>query len=369
MNCREKLLELFNKACLLKYPDFKFDNKIKQSVEIIAKKAISQKAVYTVLITLAIYKLINPAQDIRYHQSHMPNGFSGRTIDTKFITPTLKEFGLPSMNESGWLTRSLEQPFPFTLDFQGKIRDIKVKQAFLFLVDIIQNNPQVAEDIVLYLLYLLVKEKKKNKIEIIKLSNPDKLQISEIIDMLSKHFFCNYHDSNGAKLPVIAFYAIYQSLIADIKRYQNCKLKELGFHTTCDATSKSSGDIEIYSNKGILQESLEIKFEREVDCNIVRVAKEKIIKYNPIRYYILSTMQIKDEDKEIINKIIEKLRDEHGCQLIINGVMSSLRYYLRLISSLDGFISAYSQLIEQDTELKPVHKEKWNEIIKQYNSL
>lgn len=368
MDYREKLLELFNKAYLLKSVDLNLNNQVKQSVEIIAQKAISQKAVYTVFVTLAIYKLLNPKQDIRYHQSHMPNGFSGRTIDTKYITPTLKELGLPSMNESGWLTRSLEQPFPFTLDFQGKIRNTKVKEAFLYLIDTIQKNPKITKNIMLYLLYLLIEEKKKNEVKIIKLSNPDKLQISEIIDMLSKHFFYNYHTSNGAKLPVIAFYAIYKSLLTDMKRYKNCKLKDLGFHTTCDATSKSSGDIEIYSDKSILKETLEIKFEKEIDCNIVRVAREKIIKYNPTRYYILSTKPIKSEDKEIIDKIVKDLRIKHGCQLIINGVIPSLKYYLRLISSLEFFMSTYSQLIEADNELKPIHKEKWNEIISQYNN-
>lgn len=368
MSYREKLLELFNKACLLKSFELNLDDKVKNAVEIIVKKAISQKAVYTVFVTLSVYKLLNPEQDIRYHQSHMPNGFSGRTIDTKFITPTLKELGLPSMNESGWLTRSLEQPFPFTLDFQGKIRDAKMKQAFLYLVDKIQKEPSIIENLMLYLLYLLILEQKKNKITITKLKNPDKLQIVDIIDMLSQHFFFDYHESNGAKLPVIAFYSIYLSLIEDVRRYEKCRLKELGFHTTCDARSKSSGDIEIYNDKNELEEALEIKFEKEIDCNMVRVAKEKIIKYNPIRYYILSTKNIKTEDESDIKNIIDDLRIQHGCQLILNGVIPSLKYYLRLVSSLECFISTYSKLVEKDTELKPIHKSKWNEIIRQYNN-
>lgn len=363
MNCREKLLELYNRACSLKLVDIKLDNKTTQYIEVIA-----QKAVYTVFVTLSVYKILNPKQDIRYHQSHQPNGFSGRTVDTKYITPTLMELGLPSMKESGWLTRSLEQPAPFTKDFQGNIRNKEVKEAFLFLVDKIQNEPKCTENVILYLLHLLIIEKKKNEIEIIKLKNPDKLQISDIIEMLEQHFFCNYHIHYGSKLPVIAFYSIYCALITDMKRYKNCKLKELGFHTACDATSKSSGDIEIYSDVGTLQEALEIKFEKEIDCNMVRIAREKIIKYNPTRYYILSTSQIKPEDKEIIDKIIRELKTKHGCQLILNGVIPSLKYYLRLISSLEFFIATYSKLVEVDKELKPIHKAKWNEILQQYNN-
>ncbi len=153
----------------------------------------------------------------------------------------------------------------------------------------------------------------------------------------------------------------------DIKRYENCHLKKLGYHTTCDTTSKSAGDIEIFDNKHLLKEALEIKFEKEIDSNMVRIAREKIIKYNPIRYYILSTEKIKDEDQEEIEKIINDVKVNHGCQIILNGVIPSLKYYLRLISSLGIFIKNYSHLIEIDKELKPIHKEKWNIIIKQYN--
>lgn len=102
-----------------------FQNKLKCSdnippeclacIKTIAEKSKSQKGVFTVLVTLLVYKYLHPEQDIRNHQSHMTDGFSGRSIDTKYITPTLKELNLPSMAESGWLTRSLEQPYPYTL--------------------------------------------------------------------------------------------------------------------------------------------------------------------------------------------------------------------------------------------------------------
>lgn len=367
MNHKEKLLELYKKACLLKSDDCNLDNELKNNIEIIAKKSISQKGVYTVLITLAVHKMLFPKQDIRYHQEKMKNGFSGRTIDTKFITPTLKSLNLPSMSESGWLTRSLEQPFPYTLDYRGNIRDLEVKKAFLFIIDRIQHCQEQIEGIVTYLLYKVIEETKKNTIKITKLSNPDKLQITDIVEMLSLHFFEHYHTYGGAKLPVIAFYAIYKSLLLDVKRYNNCELKTLGSHTTCDTTSKSAGDIEIFDKNHKLAEAVEIKFGKQIDCNMVRIAQEKILKYNPVRYYILSTENIIPDEKCEIDKIIQEIKQNHGCQLIINGIIPSLKYYLRLISSLEKFIQDYSDLIEQDKELKPIHKTAWNKIIAQYN--
>lgn len=41
---------------------------------------------------------------------------------------------------SGWLTRSLEQVHPYTLEYPGKILDRAVKEAFLQILHDIQEN-------------------------------------------------------------------------------------------------------------------------------------------------------------------------------------------------------------------------------------
>jgi DNA (cytosine-5)-methyltransferase 1 len=85
-----------------------------QELRIIAKNAEILKGVVGVTLTSIAYKVLNPSQDIRYHQDHMQNGYSGRTFDTKYVTPFLKEkFRHFAMAESAWLTRSLEQPHPY----------------------------------------------------------------------------------------------------------------------------------------------------------------------------------------------------------------------------------------------------------------
>ena len=43
----------------------------------------------------------------------------------------MKAVSFPAMAESGWLTRSLEQAHPYTLDYPGKITPKIVKEAFL----------------------------------------------------------------------------------------------------------------------------------------------------------------------------------------------------------------------------------------------
>ena len=94
----------------------------------------------------------------------------------------------------------------------------------------------------------------------------------------------------------------------------------------------------------------------------MRVAYEKIIRFNPKRYYILSCKDIKVAELQEINNIISQVRKEHGCQIIINGVIPTIQYYLRLIS-LEIFVINYSNLVGIDTEFQPVHKLEWNELI------
>jgi len=46
--------------------------------------------------------------------------------------------------------------------------------------------------------------------------------------------------------------------------------------------------------------------------------------------------------------------------------MPKLKYYLRLITSLDNFINKYAILIESDSEIQIDHKIKWNEILSKH---
>jgi DNA (cytosine-5)-methyltransferase 1 len=363
MTHKDKLKEIYTLSSSLL--DIKnIDTKTQDYIKSIGKNIKSQKGVFTVLITLLTHKIIDPEQDVRNHQSGMKGGFSGRSIDTQFITPTLKELGLPSMAESGWLTRSLEQPYPYTLGYNGKISNKIVKEAFLNILDIVEKNPKTATNILRLLLFEAIQVQKNSVVKIISLKDSEKLSIQTIHVSLSEHFYTKYKTSGGSKLPVLALFAVYKSLISEVGRYKSCTLAPLGSHTASDRTSKTAGDIEIFKQEKLF-EAIEVKLDKPIDANMVRIAIEKIKRYNPDRYYILS-YEIKETDKEIITKLIEEIKKKHGCQIIINGLLPTIKYYLRLINSLDDFIKNYSFFVEIDTELKKIHKEKWNELVEKY---
>lgn len=309
-----------------------------------------------------VYKIFEPKQDIRLHQSHMPNGFSGRSIDTKYITPLLKKLGLPSMSESGWLTRSLEQPFPYSLAYEGKISGKGVKVAFLNTLDAVEVENVSASEVLKVLLGLTWEMTIEHHISILPLNNPDELLISQVVDFLKAQFFHSYETQGGSKLPVLALHSMYICLLLELNRYQYCKLSDLGSHTASDRTSKTSGDIEVYKENALF-ESIEVKLDKPIDIHLLRIVKEKIYQYNPTRYYVLSCIGIKEDDLEEIQKMIQEVKEEHGCQIVVNGVLETLKYYLRLIQDNQQFITTYLNAIETDTELKKEHKSYTNALI------
>lgn len=338
-------------------------NDIKGYITNVGINCEKKKGLYTVLTTLLYYKYLHPEQDIRLHQDRFENGFSGRSFDTIYVTPVLKKLGLPAMAESGWLTRSLEQPYPYNLSYNGAIGVLK--NDFLQILDFVEKNPSKALNLLRLLLNTVDKVAKDNIVKINPLENPENITIEKIINALTEHFLAKYGTHNGAKLPVLAFHSIYLSLINELKRYDNCCLAPLSSLTACDKTNKASGDIEIFRD-GEVFESIEIKLDKKITAQILRVAESKIYSWNPHRYYILSVYGIDENDKDEINEIVFKVLNEHGCQIIINGLIPTIKYYLRLIANLDDFIKNYSQAVMDDKELQKIHKEKWVELLKKY---
>ena len=135
--------------------------------------------------------------------------------------------------------------------------------------------------------------------------------------------------------------------------------------TACDKTNKASGDIEIFKDEKLF-EAVEIKLDKKINAQIIRVVQEKIYKWNPQRYYVLSVLGIENSEKEEIDKIVNDVLEKHGCQIIINGLIPTIKYYLRLITDLNSFVTIYSKEVESDNELQKVHKEKWNQLLEKY---
>jgi len=357
----QKALTIINEKTLQEVFN-QLDDFEKSNLQIIIDNFERGKGVLTVLITSLTHKLHNPEQDIRLHQDNMNGGYSGRGIDTKYITPFMKGMGFPAMAESGWLTRSLEQNLPYDLKYPGKITPKELKSTFLNLLDMVQNQNRSPEKYLLVLFAELIEHREKKDID---LAKPTNLSISTIIDYLKQHFEYGYSSRGASRLPTLAIYAIYQCMIKELKRFESKLLMPLEEHTSSDKSLGRVGDIEIRDVEGKVFEAVEIKHGVPINPQLVKDAYEKF-KSHPIqRYYLLTTADEYIVDNENISKEISRILKIHGCQVIINGIYPSLKYYLRLLHSTYDFIDNYVENLQNDKSIKYEHKLKWNEIVSQ----
>ncbi|WP_111306833.1 hypothetical protein [Confluentibacter sediminis] len=343
------------------------DNKIKSDLpkaitkhlDVILSNSESSKGVLTVILTSLVYKTLNPAQDIRNHQTSIDNGYSGRTFDAKYITPFLKNVKFPSMAESGWLTRSLEQKVPYDKNYSGAIRPETLKTSFLETIDFVQKGKDL-DKCLSYLMQGLIIKRNNQEID---LAKPLNLPISTIIQLLTNHFNAKYIADGASRLPVLALFAAYECLMKEAKRFEGKTLLNIESHTSADTRSGRIGDIDIVDDKGKEFEAVEVKHGIQINAQLVKDAFEKFKTTQVNRYYLLSTADIDPSESKNIEEEIERIKNIHGCHVIANGLINSLKYYLRLLSETSEFISNYVNLIESDTALKYEHKKKWNEII------
>lgn len=347
--------------------DIKLSEMQKDFVKIIVDNEQNNKGVFTALVSSLTYKCLHPEQDIRYHKVDLPNGYSGRSFDTKYVTPFLKEKRfLGAMKESGWLTRSIEQLHPFTNDFPGRINKPDLKMAFLSIFDEIETDNVSAYEYLLAIFTQSIIEKQKRTIEVINpIDKESNIPIRNIIEMLHDHFYYKYSSRGASILPVIAFYSIYECMIKHFDRFKDMKLDELGSHNSCDSSSKETGDI-VIRNKltNEIYEVVEIKFDIKPTHLMVDYAYDKIkFNKNVQRYYILSTSKPDSDEMEKINKKIDDIYKEYGCQIIVNGIFDSLKYYLRLLTNSDEFLTYYSKNLQNNNELDYEHKISWNRIV------
>lgn len=359
------LEELYEKASKIDASEINIPIKIKKYIDDIVEFEEIAKGVFTCVISSFTYKILYPKQDVRYHKIDLPNGYSGRSFDTKYVTPFLKKHKFAgAMKESGWLTRSIEQDAPFTKDFPGKIQKEEVKNAFLELLDYSQTNSKKIYDCLLYLFCKsIVANKKRNIIVVNPVKKESDITISNIIDKLNKHFYFKYRTRGASILPVIAIYTIYECLITELKRFEDMYLEPLASHNSCDKSSGATGDIVVKrKNDDSIYEVVEVKFDIPIDAVMVNDAYKKISKTDVQRYYILSTVDIPSENIIDVAESIFKIRKEHGCQIIANGIFSTLKYYLRLLDNTDIFIDKYVNNLQENTELNSEHKKAWNEI-------
>ncbi len=362
-NEREWLELIYNQALDIYENDARLPalaNEDKHHLQTILEHQENRKGILAVLVTLLVKKLHTPSQDIRLHQAKFEGGFSGRTLDTKVVTPFLREKRFPHMSESGWLTRSLEQAHPYDREYPGSIRPPELKSAFLGLIHSAQERGWgLAEHFLLVLFVGLIGARDRNKNLV--LSRPVNLSVAEVVDKLKQH--CHATTPGASRLPVLAIYSILGILARETERYRDCEVLPLEAHTAADSRTRLVGDVNIVDANGALFEGYEIKHNVPITVGLIQTSFEKLQTTPVERFYILTTYS--QEDYGQFDSDIRRVARTHGCQLIVNGVDCTLAYYLRLINNTREFVNAYVTNLETDPAINFDLKESWNQIAAQ----
>lgn len=348
-------------------------------VETVVEKAESQKAVLAVLITSVVKKIETSTQDVRYHKKELPNGYSGRVFDTQHITPFIREkFQRFAMKGgSGWLTRSLEQAHPYTLEYPGRILDKAAKESFLQILHDIEENQVDPKKYLRAIFISLINLMARSQVNLslfeetsgdsTQPSQSDTITIENIVNLLKYHFSYNYRVSGASRLPVLAVFSAYEVLMS-IERYEGKILSPLKSHTTADTKSGGIGDIEVLDENEDFFEAVEIKHNIPISPDIVQGAYQKFAETSACRYYLLTTAEPNVDDPNTVDQLVRKIHRQHGCEVIVNGIIPSLKYYLRLLSNSKLFLDCYSKNLQSDfkqnTDIKEVHLRYWNELLR-----
>ncbi|WP_273828814.1 hypothetical protein [Pseudomonas sp. SBT1-2] len=349
---------LVNEECEPPEEFFRYEEQISKVRELSKIKHASRGAA----LTLLSYKVLHPEQDIRAHKEEYENGFSARAFDTKVTIPFLIEHSLPRNVETHWLTQTLS--FAPVLLRGVQLKTVP-KACGPLLVEVVNDanesqNPDLIYFMMVSIMIELILVRNKDKVV---MTRPKNLPIDSVKVLIFKHFNHKYKN-NAPRLPQLAIYAIYKCILDKMLRFEGQSLEPIQRMKSADRKAGTVGDI-VVSKDGSPIEAVEIKFGKPIAVVDVSEAIEKVRAESVSRYYLLSTEGVASEDVEIINKKKSEFLKQNGCEIIVNGVIDTIGYYLRLLPNTTEFLSDYVDLVESDEDTGYEHRISWNDICRE----
>lgn len=209
---------------------------------------------------------------------------------------------------------------------------------------------------VIAILFELIKIRNQQSVV---LTRPKDQPIEKVVKIIECHLGKRYR-SNAPRLPQLVIYAAYQCLVRSVGRYHGLQLQPLARMKSADRKAGTVGDI-VVTKDNLPVEAVEIKHGQQIGLIHVSEAIDKVRAQAVRRYYILSNRDINPSEHQQIEKAKTDFLHQNGCEIIINGVIDSLSYYLRLLPDTTEFIFAYTRLLEVDEDVSYEHRVHWNE--------
>lgn len=173
-----------------------------------------------------------------------------------------------------------------------------------------------------------------------------------------------FSTTDCATIPQLAVIAIYQCLIQETKRFQGKSIWPLEEVFSSRIREQRILDFEVLSPDGKLFERVVVHHRVPITLNLLKVSENAFRTKSPDRVYLLSTIGTPAGKMSKITLEAERIKSAHGFEVIVDGVLPTIEYYLRILDNTQGFIECYMNLLENDKSVKFEHKQRWNELIR-----
>jgi DNA (cytosine-5)-methyltransferase 1 len=311
-----------------------------------------------IALTLFAYKALEADQDIRSHMTGHPGGFNARGVDTEATIPFLAAHSLPRSVESHWMTRVFAVAGPLRTEMEIKTVPKAAGPLLAETVEAVNSLPgEFAAVAAVVVLAGMIEQRNQDRVE---LARPKLLTIEQIAGLLAGHFGRKY-EKNAPRLPQLAVYAAYECLAPSVDRYRGCVLAPLLRMKAADRKAGTVGDV-VVLQEDVPFEAVEVKHGEPIATIHTVEAIAKLETAAVGRYFILSTAGIATADEPEIADLVADFRKSNGCEIVTDGVIESIRYYLRLLDDPVEFVNRYAALVESDPDLGYEHRTAWNEI-------
>jgi len=104
--------------------------------------------------------------------------------------------------------------------------------------------------------------------------------------------------------------------------------------------------------------------------DLIQIALNKIQTSGIARFYLLTTREPNSDHPEQIQEIVDKIHKDFGIEIIMNGIVPSLKYYLRLLDDPSIFLGEYREILQADfaltTDIKLEHLQRWIDLTQKF---
>lgn len=365
----EKLNEAYERAELIEQaggkPNWRLSRRFIDALTVMSNSSSTASTAFTNVVTSLAIKSAHPELDIRYHQVQIGAPFNFRTISEKVVYPWLISNRFEGA-KSGWQTRTFERPKPFMMDYDENI-DGGVKEPFLTCYDEAQAQGEDALEALTFIAHmqLQLRERKKTDLAAVSRDYSALNDIAHIVNMFDKHFSYKYGVKGASRLPVLAVYAVYSVMAAEMGRYDGKTLLPLKSHSAADQRTGALGDIEVAQDDNRIFEALEIKHAIAITEHLINECALKIeeLDYAVDRYYILTT-HASSKPTPALHAKLKQIAAGTGCQIVVDGVLPTMQYYLRLLTEPGLVLPKYLELLTSEPAIDHTHRTTWIKILR-----